>query len=323
MSSQELARERAQAGTGDPAAGTDGAEGANGAAAQPGKRTAADYKGRIAPIWCPGCGNYAVLSAMQKAFANLDIDPDALAVVSGIGCSSRMPGFVKCYGYHGAHGRALPSAIGLKCGNPRMTVLVVGGDGDGLSIGMGHFPHAVRRNADITYLMLDNRIYGLTKGQTSPTTCQGMTTKTAPMGVLEMPMNPVRIAIGFDASFVARAYSGQPKQLQGMIEAALRHKGFSLVHVLSPCVTFGKGSGFDYFGPRVKPLPDDHDVSDMYAAMKASDECGDTIHTGIFYRREHPEYLEQLQARGGARGRELDAAQEPQIDVDALIERFS
>ncbi len=298
-------------------------EGGNGVPAPAGQRTAADYKGRIAPIWCPGCGDYAVLSAMQKALANLDVDPDTLAVVSGIGCSSRMPGFVKCYGYHGAHGRALPSAIGLKCGNPRMTVLVVGGDGDGLSIGMGHLPHAMRRNVDLTYLLLDNRIYGLTKGQTSPTTCQGLTTKTAPLGVIESPMNPVRIAIGFDASFVARAYSGQPKQLQAIIEAAIQHKGFSLVQVLSPCVTFGKGSGFDFFGPRVKPLPDDHNAGDMYAAMKASDDTNDTIYTGIFYRHERPEYIQQLQARGGARGRELDAAQEPQIEVDELIERFS
>jgi 2-oxoglutarate ferredoxin oxidoreductase subunit beta len=318
MSNPETIQQPAQPATPEPAE-----NGGNGIPAPAGQRTAADYKGRIAPIWCPGCGNYAVLSAMQKALANLEVDPDLLAVVSGIGCSSRMPGFVKCYGYHGAHGRALPAAIGLKCGNPRMTVLVVGGDGDGLSIGMGHFAHALRRNVDLTYLLLDNRIYGLTKGQASPTTCQGTLTKSSPQGVLESPMSPVRIAIGFDASFVARAYSGQPKQLQAMIEAAIQHKGFSLVQVLSPCVTFGKGSGFDFFGPRVKPLPDGHDTGDMYGAMKASDDTDDTIYTGIFFRRESPEYIDQLQAGGGARGRELDATQEPQIDVDALIERFS
>ncbi len=286
-------------------------------------RTVADYKGRIKPIWCPGCGNFAVLSALQKALVRLDVDPDWLAIVSGIGCSSRMPGFVKCYGYHGAHGRALPSAVGVKCGNPRMTTVVVGGDGDGLSIGMGHFPHVVRRNVDLTYLMLDNRIYGLTKGQTSPTTCQGFLTKTSPAGVVEMPMNPVRIAISFDASFVARAYSGQPKQLQELIEVAIQHRGFSLIQVLSPCVTFGKGSGFDYFGPRCKPLPEDHDTGDMYGAMKASDECNGTIYTGVFYRHDRPEYVAELQKQGGVRGRESEAASEPQIDVEALIERFS
>ena len=144
------------------------------------EKTVHDYKGRIKPIWCPGCGNYSVLGALTRIFVDLGIEPENLAVVSGIGCSSRMPGFIKCYGYHGVHGRALPSAVGVKLGNPRLTVLAVGGDGDGLSIGMGHFPHTARRNIDLTYVLLDNRIYGLTKGQTSPTTCQGWWTKTSP-----------------------------------------------------------------------------------------------------------------------------------------------
>lgn len=280
-----------------------------------------DYKGRIKPIWCPGCGNFGVLSSLTRALCRLDIDPNNLAVVSGIGCSSRMPGFLKSYGYHGAHGRALPSAIGIKLGNPRLTVITVGGDGDGLSIGLGHFPHIARRNVDITYILMDNRIYGLTKGQTSPTTCQGFLTKTAPMGVVEMPINPIELAIVFDTTFVARGYSAKAKQLQELIAKAIEHKGFSMVHVISPCVTFGKGSGFDYFGPRVKPLPDDHDTTDRYAAIRAADDS-ETIHTGIFYRSDRDEYVARMQEMGAARGRELDSA-EPRIDVSSLIQRFS
>jgi 2-oxoglutarate ferredoxin oxidoreductase subunit beta len=279
------------------------------------------YKGRIKPIWCTGCGNYGVLNGLMRSLGELQIDPANLAVVSGIGCSSRMPGFIHCYGYHGAHGRALPSAVGLKLGNPRLTVVVVGGDGDGLSIGIGHLPHTARRNIDITYLMLDNRIYGLTKGQTSPTTCQGLLTKTSPAGVVEEPLDPVELAVIFRASFVARAYSANVKELHSLITAAIQHKGFSLIHVLSPCVTFGKGSGFDYFGPRVKPVPEDHDVTDRCAAVGLASDP-ESIYTGLFYREERDEYVTRMRAIGAARGRELENG-DAHIDVEGLIRRFS
>ena len=283
---------------------------------------ASDYKGRIKPIWCPGCGNFGLLSSLTKTLAKLAIIPEELSMVSGIGCSSRTPGFVKCYGYHGVHGRALPSAIGVKLGNPRLTVIAIGGDGDGLSIGMGHFPHIARRNPDLTYIMLDNRIYGLTKGQTSPTTRKDMWTKTSPHGVVEEPLNPIELAITFRASFVARAYSGHLSQLQDLLEAAIRHKGFSFLQVISPCVTFAKGSGFDYFNERIEPLPEDHDRGDRYAALRMSEE-DKTIYSGVFYHDpERPDYVKQIQAIGGARGREIDAPVPP-IDVEGLIERFS
>jgi len=286
------------------------------------KLTPKDYKGRIKPIWCPGCGNFGVLNALTQAFADLQLDPNNLALVSGIGCSSRLPGFVQGYGFHGVHGRALPVAIGVKLGNPRLTVLVVGGDGDGLSIGAGHFPHAARRNVDITYMMLDNRIYGLTKGQTSPTTPTGNWTKTAPGGVIESPMNPAGLALCYGATFVARAYSANMAQLRELIVAAIRHRGFSLLQVLSPCVTFGKGSGYDFFNERVKPLPADYDPSDPGQALALCLDMQQTIHTGVLFRTERPEFVEVMRGIGAARGRELDDSG-PAIDADALVRHFS
>ncbi len=280
-----------------------------------------DYKGRIKPIWCPGCGDFGVLGALNKSLAELEIDPTNLAIATGIGCSSRLPGFVKCYGFHSAHGRALPVAAGIKLGNPRLTVIAAGGDGDGLSIGMGHFPHVCRRNINMTYIMMDNRIYGLTKGQTSPTTRQGFTTKTSPDGVIEPSINPVELAITFGATFVARGFSAQMKELQQMITAAIEHPGFSLVHVLSPCVTFGKSSSFDYFKKLVKPLPDDFDKTDRRAALEAAWELL-PIYTGTLYQVKRDEYVSQMQGVGAARGREIEDNY-PRIDAERIIGRFS
>jgi len=284
-------------------------------------RAARDYRGRLKPIWCPGCGNFGILSALLNAFSDLDLDPDNLAVISGIGCSSRLPGFLRAYGFHGVHGRALPTAVGVKLGNPRLTVIVAGGDGDGLSIGAGHFPHVARRNIDITYLMLDNRTYGLTKGQTSPTTPTGFLTKTSPGGVIEAPLNPIAFAVCFGASFVARAYTVNTAHVRETIASAIRHPGFSMVHLLTPCVTFGRGSGYDYFNERVKPLPEDYDPTDRCKALSQSDQQ-DTIYTGVFFRADRPEYVAALQESGAARGRELDDTA-PRIDIDSLIAQFS
>lgn len=285
------------------------------------RRTRDDYKGRLKPIWCPGCGDYGILNALMRGLAQLEIDPDQLSVVTGIGCSSRLPGFVKCYGFHSVHGRALPVAAGVKLGNPRLTVIAAGGDGDGLSIGMGHLPHICRRNLDITYILMDNRIFGLTKGQTSPTTRTGFWTKSSPNGVLEPPMNPVELGITFGATFVARGYSAQQKELQEILVKAIEHKGFSMVHVLTPCITFGKGSGFDYFNKFVKPLPEDHNP-DVRALALTSCWEEKSIFTGIFYQVEKPEYLSQMQAIGSARGREIDDSAPP-IEIESIISRFS
>jgi 2-oxoglutarate ferredoxin oxidoreductase subunit beta len=290
-------------------------------AESPPKPTAKDYKGRLKPIWCPGCGDYGVLNALMSALAELEIVSDDLAIVSGIGCSSRLPGFVKAYGFHGVHGRALPVALGVKAGNPRLTVLIVGGDGDGLSIGAGHFPHLARRNVDVTYLMLDNRIYGLTKGQTSPTTPQGIWTKTSPDGVIEYPMNPAVLALTYGATFVARGFSSQVKPLTSLITAAIRHRGFSMLQVLSPCVTFGRECGFKTITERLKERPEGHDVRDAARAYLLATDS-ESIYTGILYQDERPEFIATLQEKGGARGRELEDGV-PGIDVDRLIDRFS
>lgn len=197
-----------------------------------------DYRSDLKPIWCPGCGDFGVLAAIQQALAAAQINPKDLAVVSGIGCSSRLPGFLQTYGLHTVHGRALPAAIGLKIARPDLTVMAVGGDGDFFSIGLGHLPHAARRDLDITVVVMDNAIYGLTKGQTSPTSPRGHVTKSTPYGQSAQPLHPLAIVLSSGASFVARGFSSQPKQLAELIKAGLDHRGFAFIHVLSPCVTF-------------------------------------------------------------------------------------
>ena len=201
-------------------------------------RKPADYKSGVHPIWCPGCGDYGVLSAIGKAFARLRIAPENAAVVSGIGCAARIPAYVNAYGFHGLHGRALPIAAGLKLARPDLTVLAAGGDGDIYSIGGNHFIHACRRNVDITLLVMDNRIYGMTKGQPSPTTEASFPTRLYPEGTHIPPLNALGIALSAGANYVARAFSGDPNGLADEIAEAIRHPGFSLVEILSPCVTF-------------------------------------------------------------------------------------
>jgi len=199
-----------------------------------------EFKSKVPPDWCPGCGDYGVLSALQKAVSNLGIKPHELMVVSGIGCSSNLPGFIRSYGFHSLHGRSIAVATGVKLGNPDMHVVVTGGDGDGFGIGVGHFIHAMRRNVNLTYIVMNNQIYGLTTGQASPTTARMHKTKSTPNGNLEFPFNPEGVALMSGASFVARGFSGDGVQLAKIMERAIAHKGFSLVVVMSPCVTYNK-----------------------------------------------------------------------------------
>jgi len=201
-------------------------------------RTAAMYKSAYKPIWCPGCGDYSVLSSLTKALAMIAVPPEMVAVVSGIGCSSRIPAYTTCYGFHGVHGRALPAATGLKVARPELTVVVTGGDGDGYSIGGNHFLHACRRNVDLTYIVMDNHVYGMTKGQPSPTTEPDWDSKLSPGGTGVRPFNPLVIALASGANFVARAFAGDPNGTAAIIAEAIRHPGFSFVEVLSPCITF-------------------------------------------------------------------------------------
>jgi len=199
---------------------------------------AADYKSDYKPIWCPGCGDYTVLSSLTKALAMIQRPPHEVAVVSGIGCSSRIPAYTTCYGFHGVHGRSLAAATGLKVARPDLTVIVTGGDGDGYSIGGNHFMHACRRNVDLTYIVMDNHVYGMTKGQASPTTEPDWDNKLSPGGTGIRAFNPLVIALAAGANFVARGFSGDPNGTAEIIAQAIRHPGFSFVEVMSPCVTF-------------------------------------------------------------------------------------
>ena len=200
---------------------------------------AKDYKSEIKPIWCPGCGHFAVLSAITKALAHLKLPKEDVAVISGIGCSSRIPAYVDCYGFHGVHGRALAVAAGAKAARPELTVLVTGGDGDGFSIGGNHFLHACRRNMDLTYIVMDNEVYGMTKGQASPTTQPDWDrSKLTPHGTGVRRFQPAAIAVAAGASFIARGFSGDPNGLTRLLVEAIEHPGFAFVHVLSPCQTF-------------------------------------------------------------------------------------
>lgn len=199
---------------------------------------AADFKSSYKPIWCPGCGDFTVLSSITKALAVMGVAPKDCAVVSGIGCSSRIPAYTTCYGFHGVHGRSLAVATGLKVARPDLQVLVAGGDGDGYSIGGNHFLHACRRNVDMTYLVMDNHVYGMTKGQPSPTTEPDWDSKLSPGGTGVRVFNPLVVALASGANFVARAFAGDLHGTADIIAKAMRHPGFSFVEVLSPCVTF-------------------------------------------------------------------------------------
>jgi 2-oxoglutarate ferredoxin oxidoreductase subunit beta len=296
------------------AATPDGAGGGVGTVS-PGPAKAADYKSGRKPIWCPGCGDYGVLNAIFGSLAELNINPDNLAVISGIGCSSRMPGFIKAYGFHGAHGRAVPVACGVKVANPSLEVLAVGGDGDGFSIGGGHLPHVARRNINLTYIMMDNQIYGLTKGQVSPTSPTGAKAKSAPYGTVEGAINPILLMLAYGATYVARGYASSPKQLIELVAGGIRHKGFSFVQVLSPCLTYNKGTGYDFFKERVRELPPDHRSDDLINALRLATDV-ETLYQGLFFQAERPEYTESLVRAGRA------TSPKP-IDVEALVRKYS
>ena len=245
-----------------------------------------DYKGKVDPDWCAGCGDFGVLRGLQKACADLGIKPHNILTVSGIGCSSNFPGYFNAYGMHTLHGRALAVATGAQLANHELTVVATGGDGDGYGIGGNHFAHTARRNINMTYLVMNNQIYGLTTGQISPTSSTGMKTKSTPFGSVELPVNPITTAIMNGATFVARGYSGDGKQMVELIKKAIQHKGFSLVDIFSPCVTFNHDNDYNFFKPRIKRLEDEnHDPSDWKTACEKALLWGDTIYTGLFLQR--------------------------------------
>ncbi len=254
------------------------------------KFQAGNFKSDLKPIWCPGCGDFGVLTALTRALATIGRPPHEIAFISGIGCSSRIPGYTTAYGFNTVHGRALPIAQGIKAANPDLLVIVAGGDGDGFSIGGGHVAHAVRRNIDLTYLVMDNHIYGLTKGQLSPTSHRGRKTVTSSFGSLEEPVNPLLYVMGYGASFVAQ---GSPVDMAGLtkvIEEGIRFPGFAFINVQSPCVTYGeeeqqlkaqkaKMQSLEAMG---------HDASDRAKATELARDYGTKLYTGVLYRNPNP-----------------------------------
>ena len=256
-----------------------------------------DYKSGVKPVWCPGCGDFSVLAAVTKALAEMQLPRHEVAVMTGIGCSSRLPAYTSVYGFHGIHGRALAAATGLKVARPDLTVLAAGGDGDGFSIGGNHFLHACRRNADLTYIVMDNQVYGMTKGQASPTTAADWAeSKLTPEGPGVSPFLPMSIALSAGANFIARGFSGDPNDLARLIVEGIRHPGFSFIQVLSPCVTF-RPEQKDWKKAVHKAESDPTEDPDLAARRLLED---DNFTTGVLYRGRRPVYAPSLEGEATA-----------------------
>ena len=249
-----------------------------------------DYKSDLKPIWCPGCGDFGVVQAIYRALTAIGRPPHEIAFISGIGCSSRIPGYTTVYGFNSVHGRALPIAQGIKIANPDLLVLAAGGDGDGFSIGGGHLPHTIRRNLDLTYIVMDNQIYGLTKGQLSPTSPRGLKTVTSVFGSMENPVNPLLYVLAYGAPFVAQGTPADMAGLASIIEEGIRYPGFAFINVESPCVTYGE-EDHQLKDHRASMTPLEkvgHDPSNRLMAMGLAQEYGIKLYTGVFYRNPEP-----------------------------------
>lgn len=284
--------------------------------------TVKDFRNDIRPNWCPGCGDFSVQAAIQRALAALGKEPHEVAIISGIGCSGRISGYIHSYGFHGVHGRALPTAQGVKLANRHLTVIASGGDGDGFGIGLNHFMHAVRRNMDITYIVMDNQIYGLTKGQHSPTSAHGFKAKTTPNGNIEHALVPAQIALAAGIGFLAQGFSSDINQLVRLVQEAIQYRGFSLLNVFSPCVTYNKINTYDWYKEHVYNLDNvpDYDPTDRAAAMRMVIETNGLC-TGVIYRDDSrvpyedliPGYHEEPLSQ-------LDLAMDPEVFQQTLRE---
>lgn len=274
-----------------------------------------DYSNEITPNWCPGCGHFSVLRALQVAAAKLDIPKEKLAVVSGIGCSGRLSGYMDSYSLHGIHGRSLPMAQGIKLANQDLTVVAAGGDGDGFAIGLSHTIHAIRRNINVTYIVLNNQVYGLTKGHTSPLSERGFQTKSTPMGAIDTPINPGMIAMANGITYYAQAFSAHQEQLIDVMIKGIEHQGFSMINVYSPCVTYNKTNTYQWFREHLVDLDTDKAYSshDFQLAMNRLMEL-DGLCTGIVYQRKDiPSPYSQLT---------LGKTKLGEVNVDGLMEQF-
>ena len=247
-----------------------------------------DYPGGTA--WCPGCGNFGILPAVKKALAKLGLDPHQVLMVSGIGQASKLPQYMQCNLFDGLHGRILPVATAARIANPKLTVIADGGDGEAYGEGGNHLIHAIRRNIDITFLVHDNQVYGLTKGQASPTSEEGFVTKTTPMGAFSRRLNSMALAIALGASFVARGYAGNTEHLADLIVQGITNKGFSLIDILQPCVTFNHLNTYQWYGSRIYKLDGSYNPKDRMAAYQKALEWGDKIPIGVIYMEDRPTY---------------------------------
>lgn len=256
-----------------------------------------DFRNHIKPNWCPGCGDFSVQAAIQRACAANGLEPEELAVVTGIGCSGRLSGYIRSYGFHSTHGRSLPVAQGIKMANQDLTVIASGGDGDGFAIGMGHTVHALKRNIDITYIVMDNQIYGLTKGQTSPTSGAGFITKTTPDGAKEQPIAPLKTAMASGATFIAQSLSSDIKGLTAIIQEAMKHKGFSFVNVFSPCVTYNKVNTYDWYKENTVDISeiDGYDNTDAAIVNKYLHEHDGMLKGIVYHNKNAKSYAEHIE----------------------------
>jgi 2-oxoglutarate ferredoxin oxidoreductase subunit beta len=252
------------------------------------------------PTWCPGCGNYSIWNELKGALDDLKIPAHKTLIVYGIGCSGNMYNVVKTYGWHSLHGRAVPTAVGAKLANKDLTVIVVGGDGDGLGEGLSHFIHGLRGNANITYLLHENKVYGLTTGQSAPTSVKGFISRSTPEGLIEVPINPLKLALAAGGSFVARGYAGKPRELRELIKKGIQHRGFSFIDILQPCVTFNKANTYEYYNGRVYDLGmNGYKPTDYDQAMIRAGEWGEKIPLGLFYHDSREPYEDDLPQEEG------------------------
>lgn len=283
-----------------------------------------DYGYPTKPTWCPGCGDFAILQGLKMALVDLGLEPHETIVLSGIGCGSKLPHYMNVNGFHSVHGRPVAVATGAKLANPDMNVVVTAGDGDSYAIGANHFLHACRRNIGITQIVENNRVYGLTKGQYSPTSYKGFVTKTSPEGSIEPPLDPLPTALVSGATFIARAFSGDVKHMADVIGKAMRHDGYALVDVLQPCVTFNAGRSYDFYNERVYKLDEDYDPTDMEMARKKAEEWGDKIPLGIIYKTERPTYENQIPAleEGPIVKQSLDPVKRSGVTFQEIKESF-
>lgn len=252
-----------------------------------------EYKGQT-PSWCPGCGNFGILKVFKEVVAELDIEPHQLSIVSGIGQSGKFPHYLKCNTFNGLHGRTLPVATALKLVNGGQIVVAVAGDGDCYGEGGNHLLHAMRRNINVKLFVHDNQVYGLTKGQASPTTLEGTRTKNLPFGVLSETLNPIALAVAMDCSFVARSFSGDAEHLKETVKAAILHKGFSLVDIFQPCVSFNKVNTHEWYRQRLYRIESDYNPEDRISAFQRALEWGDRIPMGIIYKKPRRTFEEGI-----------------------------